>query len=107
MNESELVSVMSGKAQSEQMFSGLAPAPGIQKRGCHFGSRPRAVVSFDWRHRGHRAPPSARMCKRCSLLTKLLRDRAEVSLFQWRKRGHIYRVGAVYAALGAGVVASR
>ena len=28
-----------------------------------------------------RAPPSARMCKRCSLLTELRRDRAEVSLF--------------------------
>src|SRR5258708_4776214 len=45
---------------------------------------------------GHRAPPSARMCKRCSLLTELPRDHAEVSLFQWRKRRHIYRVGAAY-----------
>ena len=45
----------------------------------------------------HRAPPSARMCKQCSLLTELPLDRAEVSLFQWRKRRHIYRVGAAYA----------
>jgi hypothetical protein len=29
----------------------------------------------------HRAPPFARMCKRCSLLTELRRDRAEVSYF--------------------------
>jgi hypothetical protein len=42
-------------------------------------------------------PPSARMCKRCSLLTELPRDRAEVSLFQWRRRRHIYPVGAAYA----------
>jgi len=47
----------------------------------------------------HRAPPSARMCKRCSLLTELRRDRAEVSLFQWRKRCHIYRVAAAYAVV--------
>jgi hypothetical protein len=43
--------------------------------------------------------PSARMCKRCSLLTGLRRDRAEVSLFQWRKRRHIYRVAAAYAVV--------
>src|ERR1700730_8242800 len=51
-----------------------------------------------WASCGHRAPPSARMCKRCSLLAELPRDRAEVSLFQWRKRRHIYPVGAAYAA---------
>jgi hypothetical protein len=39
------------------------------------------------------------MCKRCSLLTELRRDRAEVSLFQWRKRCHIYRVAAAYAVV--------
>ena len=32
--------------------------------------------------------------------------RAEVSLFQWRKRRHIYRVGAAYT-VAAGVVATR
>jgi hypothetical protein len=39
------------------------------------------------------------MWKRCSLLTELRRDRAEVSLFQWRKRRHIYRVVAAYAVV--------
>jgi hypothetical protein len=43
--------------------------------------------------------PSAQMCKRCSLLTELRRDRAEVSLFQWRKRRHIYRVAAACAVV--------
>ena len=43
---------------------------------------------------GHRASPSEPMCKRCSLLTELRRDRTEVSLFQWRKRRHIYRMAA-------------
>jgi hypothetical protein len=59
------------------------------------GSRRRVL----WASYGHRAPPSARMCKRCSLLTELRRDRAEVSLFQWRKRRHIYRVAAAYAVV--------
>jgi hypothetical protein len=31
---------MNGKAQSEQMFSGLASRPDIQLRDCHFGSGP-------------------------------------------------------------------
>jgi hypothetical protein len=36
---------MNGKAQSEQMFSGLASRPDIQLRDCHFGSGPPAEVS--------------------------------------------------------------
>jgi hypothetical protein len=48
---------------------------------------------------GQLSAPSARMCKRCTFLTELRRDRAEVSLFQWRKRRHIYRVTAAYAVV--------
>jgi hypothetical protein len=39
------------------------------------------------------------MRKRCSLLTELRRDRAAVSLFQWRQRRHIYRVAAAHAVV--------
>jgi hypothetical protein len=63
---------------------------GVADVGLHMASTPAGC---------DRAPPSARMCKRCSLLTELRRDRAEVSLFQWRKRRHIYRLAATYAVV--------
>src|SRR5580704_4810292 len=37
--------IKSGKAQIEQMLSGLSPTPDIQRRGQHVGSGPAPVVA--------------------------------------------------------------
>src|SRR5271169_2537974 len=69
------------------------PAPAFRARE----RRKMSAMTAAFPNCGHRAPPSARMCKRCSLF--LPRDRAAVSLLQWRKRRHFYRGAAACAVV--------